>query len=588
MTYKQGIDALKTGNFETAISLLTAAIKTDPNNGQIYFYLAQALSADNRKGEAIVCFTHALAHDNTLLSAAKLLANLLSHLSLRDHSRINPAGLAASFCLKGIEHQVLVPTAIAYLKQCTGLGDAINIGEASNWTSSAKWLLSSKGRSVLCDKLLQTLLCTAANTDTEVEYILTALRKSLLFAPVGETLRKSHILNFTCALIRQVEINEYVFVVSLEEIQRLHDIYIDLEGVRGNSRKAMDNLMLKALYFPLKQLIGSEGKVIADLKIKPKVLGEIVQTHLAERQSEEDAANKIRATGIIEDEVSKSVASLYEKNPYPRWLSLYLPDLSSHRRQLAKYFSTQELAFMDHPFKVLIGGAGTGKQAIEAAHGYGHNAALTAIDISLSSLAYAKRMSNSFKIKNVKFVQCDILNCGLISDVFDVVECIGVLHHMDSPLIGWKALVEKLRPGGLMKIGLYSTYARKSIASLRDDIKARGLSSDDQTIRNYRQGIISEGETGKRAFLLNSADFYSLSNFRDLLFHVSEKHLSIPKIASFMTNNGLTFHGFQIPMDIAEGFPDDDDKSNLDQWHKFEVANPETFKGMYIFWCRKN
>jgi len=588
MTLKQGISALKAGNFEAAISLLSEAVKSDPNNGSIYYSLAQALKNDGRKGEAIIQATRALARDHTFLPAARLLSYLLSYLRLRNHCGIDPAGLAASFHLNGVDHQLLVPTALAYLKQCTSLGDAVNLGRASGWDSGAKWLLSSKGRPVLRDPLLLTVLSTAANTDFDIECLLTALRRFLLLAPSKETLRKPHILNFIFALTRQMEINEYVFAVSIEEIQYLDDININLQGVRENSRAASDNLLLKALYFPLYRLIGDEGKDIDPQNVKPRALGELIHVHLARRLAEEEAARGIKSVGVIEDEVSRKVAGLYEENPYPRWLSIHLPTPKSHRRQITEHFSEQELAFMDLPYKVLIGGAGTGQQAVDAALGYGPKAVLTAIDISLSSLAYARHMADYFKATNLSFVQCDILNCALLDDAFDIIECIGVLHHMDDPWRGWKVLVEMLRPGGLMKVGLYSRVARTRIATLRSDIQASSLNSDEQAIRDYRQGILAEGEEGKRAFLLDSADFYSLSNFKDLMFHVSEQHLTIPEIASFMANNGLTFRGFQIPTDVAKGHPEGVAKVDLDQWHEFEVAHPETFKGMYVFWCRKD
>jgi len=28
--------------------------------------------------------------------------------------------------------------------------------------------------------------------------------------------------------------------------------------------------------------------------------------------------------------------------------------------------------------------------------------------------------------------------------------------------------------------------------------------------------------------------------------------------------------------------------SSLSHWYEFELENPETFQGMYQFWCRKN
>jgi len=243
---------------------------------------------------------------------------------------------------------------------------------------------------------------------------------------------------------------------------------------------------------------------------------------------------------------------------------------------------------MEAPCTVLIAGAGTGQQAVDAALGYGPNAALTAIDLSLASLGYAKRMAELFQVDNLRFMQCDILNTGLLEGEFDVIESIGVLHHMDDPWLGWKTLVEKLRPGGLMKIGLYSSAARRTIASLRKEIEARETGDDEQTIRDYRQSIINQGADGEGAFLLQSADFFSLSNFRDLMFHVSEQHVTIPEIATFMTTSELTFHGFEIPLDIVDGYPGSDAILDLESWHDFEDSHPDTFKGMYVFWCRKN
>jgi Flp pilus assembly protein TadD len=98
MTQKQGIAALEAGDFGAAVSLLSAAAESDPSNGTIRYNLAQALRYDDREGEAIIQATHALARDQTLLPAARLLAFLLSHLRLRNPCGIDPVGLAASFC----------------------------------------------------------------------------------------------------------------------------------------------------------------------------------------------------------------------------------------------------------------------------------------------------------------------------------------------------------------------------------------------------------------------------------------------------------------------------------------------------------
>ena len=54
-----------------------------------------------------------------------------------------------------------------------------------------------------------------------------------------------------------------------------------------------------------------------------------------------------------------------------------------------------------------------------------------------------------------------------------------------------------------------------------------------------------------------------------------------------MATNGLTFQGFQVPLDIDEGAPDGEGLRDLGRWHEFECVHKDTFKGMYVFWCRK-
>ena len=63
-------------------------------------------------------------------------------------------------------------------------------------------------------------------------------------------------------------------------------------------------------------------------------------------------------------------------------------------------------------------------------------------------------------------MQADILDLGNLNKQFDIIESVGVLHHMDNPMEGWKVLTDCLKPGGLMMIGLYSELARKHIVKI--------------------------------------------------------------------------------------------------------------------------
>ena len=53
------------------------------------------------------------------------------------------------------------------------------------------------------------------------------------------------------------------------------------------------------------------------------------------------------------------------------------------------------------------------------------------------------------------FVQADLRWPPFAPGSFDLVYCLGVLHHLEDPLAGLKALVPLVRPGGEVRLYLY-------------------------------------------------------------------------------------------------------------------------------------
>ena len=94
------------------------------------------------------------------------------------------------------------------------------------------------------------------------------------------------------------------------------------------------------------------------------------------------------------------------------------------------------------------------------------------------------------------------------------------------------------------------------------------------------------------AEICTKRDFFSLSECRDLLFHIQEHHFTLPKIEAALQTLKLSFLGFEIRDQSAfrafkEAHPDRKDLNSLDLWYKFELENPDTFRSMYQFWCKK-
>ena len=123
---------------------------------------------------------------------------------------------------------------------------------------------------------------------------------------------------------------------------------------------------------------------------------------------------------------------------------------------------------------------------------------------------------------NIQLQQLDILDANRIKNIYDVIECSGVLHHMQHPARGLAALNSKLKPGCYIKLGLYSKLARQKVSKARDLIKRLGIQSTPDGIRDFRKQIFDDDQHELKNMSNLANDFYSLSECRDLCFHVQE------------------------------------------------------------------
>jgi tetratricopeptide (TPR) repeat protein/SAM-dependent methyltransferase len=432
--------------------------------------------------------------------------------------------------------------------------------------------------------LLRCLLETAAITDIALERLLTTLRAALLDHAADAT---EELLELCCALARQCFLNEQVFAVTEAEqdaAERLRDETV--AAIASGGAVAEPRLALVAAYFPLHTLPGAEQ--LLQRSWSPPLAALLTQ-QVREPMEERELRAAIPVLTPIANAVSRVVQQQYEENPYPRWEKSAPPapslafDQDLRRKLPSAVFRPLDKGELD----ILIAGCGTGQHAIETAQRF-TGCRVLAIDLSLTSLAYAARKSRALGRDNIAYGQADILALGALGRSFDVIEASGVLHHLGDPLAGWRALASLLRPGGFMMVGLYSEIARAEIVAARAFIAERGYPSTAAAIRQCRQDIIDEGRFKDVAA---SADFFSISGCRDLLFHVQEHRFTLPQIAAFLTESSLAFVGFELdpftPGRYLSRFPHDPAMSDLASWDAYEREHPMTFAGMYQFWVQK-
>lgn len=300
----------------------------------------------------------------------------------------------------------------------------------------------------------------------------------------------------------------------------------------------------------------------------------------------------------IEDSVSSSVQAMYEENPYPRWDTFmvhHAHSFATYWRAQCPWIPAREIAEVAAP-RILIAGCGTGRHAFQTA-GMISGAEVLAVDLSRASLAFARRKQQELNLRNVTLAQADILKLGSLGQQFDQIESSGVLHHMADPVAGWRVLVDLLKPGGFMKIALYSSLARRNIVAARQMVAAGGYLPTADGIRQWRQDLmqlpVPAAETVSPRHVMVFNDFFSLSMCRDLVFHVQEHAFTLPQIAGILETLGLEFLGFEFmpgntaPRLYAERFPEDPHRLSLGNWAVFEAEFPDTFRAMYQFCLRR-
>jgi SAM-dependent methyltransferase len=337
-----------------------------------------------------------------------------------------------------------------------------------------------------------------------------------------------------------------------------------------------------------------EAAKISNREDLPEATRRVIQRTLREPMRELEIRAQIVALTPIRDATSKRVQAQYEEHPYPRWINIQ--SVNDRDERLVDELAQHAMNFRDPGWperpRVLVPGCGTGFHPLSLARKYPETDVL-AVDLSRTSLAYATRKAEELAFTNVRFRQADLLCLGESSERFEYIDCAGVLHHLDSPLAGWRVLSELLEPGGVMRIGLYSELARKTIVAAREKIAAMRIPSTPSAIRNFRQAIMRDpGLAELRSLAETTADFFSMGDVRDLIFHEQEHRFDIPTIKQYLDALGLEFGGFLLEdRDVAREFhrlyPASAQWLDLDCWAAFELQHPSTFYRMYQFYCLK-
>lgn len=154
----------------------------------------------------------------------------------------------------------------------------------------------------------------------------------------------------------------------------------------------------------------------------------------------------------------KEVKDYYNKYNYPKVICYTKKQEKRHNKLMEKILSFSNLSKNNLKNKrILDAGCGTGEKSLFFSK---NKANVTAIDFSQGQLKVLKekRKKNNLEIK---IIEMDLLKGDFKKlGKFDLIFCIGVLHHTENAYKGFLNLVSCLKKDGVIVIALYHKFAR--------------------------------------------------------------------------------------------------------------------------------
>jgi len=254
------------------------------------------------------------------------------------------------------------------------------------------------------------------------------------------------------------------------------------------------------------------------------------------------------------ESISTAVAKLYNTYPFPPEPLLDEPPPGYNWRWnwlTAYHFCTGQKPERQ-TIRILDAGCGTGVGTEYLVH-LNPDATVVGIDLSAGALAVAKERCQKSGAHRAEFHHLSLFDVAQLPGDFDLINCVGVLHHTPDPILGIQSLAKKLAPGGLLHIFVYGELGRweiklmqEAIALLQGDRRgdyADGVSIGRQLFATLPENNRLRKREEERWSWENQRDAY----FADMYVHPQEIDYNIHTVFDLIDASGLEFIGFSNP-----------------------------------------
>ena len=252
--------------------------------------------------------------------------------------------------------------------------------------------------------------------------------------------------------------------------------------------------------------------------------------------------------------VSSAVAKLYDTYPFPPepMLDEAPPGYNWRWHWPSAYSFCTGRKPQTNQVRILDAGCGTGVGTEYLVH-LNPEAEVIGIDLSAGAIAVATERCQRSGANRVTFQNLSIYDVEQVPGEFDLINCVGVLHHMPDPIRGIQALSKKLKPGGILHIFVYAELGRFEIQLTQEAIALlqgpkRGDYKDGvQVGRALFSSLPEQNRLRKREETRWALENQRDECFADMYVHPQEIDYNVNTLFDLVEASELEFVSFSNP-----------------------------------------
>ncbi len=261
--------------------------------------------------------------------------------------------------------------------------------------------------------------------------------------------------------------------------------------------------------------------------------------------------------------MNQRVRTQYEGYPYPDRdpkdeAKRLISGSPSHLREIEHYLFAGRLPAA-RPLRALVAGGGTGDGLIMLAQHLaddGVAAEITYLDLSEAARRVAEARAAARGLRSIRFVSGSLLDLAVAAPgPYHYIDCCGVLHHLESPDSGLRALAAQLAPEGGMGLMVYGALGRTGVYPMQAMLRqiapaaADGGPSDAERLRLARRLLAALPETNwlRRNRLVADHLRGDDAGLYDLMLHSVDRAFTVPELAALVAQAGLAITAFIEP-----------------------------------------